>query len=247
MSHIDSIESMPWMKGRKIVTLFSGGVDSTTLLYALLGNGAVPFPLTIGYGQRHHKAEAEAAQLTLDHLGLEGTHISLDLGPAFQGSALTDENVAVPHMPYSNETIAVTVVPNRNAIMASIAFAMCVSRDADGIALAVHAGDHAVYPDCRPQFWYTFSQLMSEYLIDEKSKKVDVVTPFVNMSKTEIVTYGDALGVSYEFTWSCYEGHGVHCGTCSTCIERQRAFAGADLDDPTVYEKRVEQFPLLGV
>ncbi|HMN15838.1 MAG TPA: 7-cyano-7-deazaguanine synthase, partial [Bellilinea sp.] len=137
---------------------------------------------------------------------------------------------------YADETMRVTVVPNRNAIMLSIAYAVAVAERADIVAAGIHAGDHPIYPDCRPAFAKAFDTMA--YIANEGYAKLDLhfSAPFVHKTKTEIVTLGTALGVPYEHTWSCYKGNEIHCGTCGTCVERKEAFIQAGITDPTQYQ-----------
>ncbi len=152
------------------------------------------------------------------------------------GSALTDD-VDVPHGHYAAENMAVTVVPNRNAIMLSIAYGVAVARGARIVAAAVHAGDHYVYPDCRPGFVEAFDRMQREAVEGFGDPSLCLYAPFVHKTKAEIVEIGAALGVPYEDTWSCYEGGEVHCGLCGTCNERKEAFRLAGVPDPTEYRE----------
>jgi len=219
-----------------IVATVSGGVDSVTLAHSLAADGHDLVCLSFDYGQRHAKevgfARACAARLEADH------HV-VDLRPVgalLTGSALTDAAVAVPEGHYSDASMAVTVVPNRNAIMLSVAVGVAVARGASAVATAVHAGDHAVYPDCRPAF---IEAAEREARVANEGFLADgfrVLAPFVDVSKAEIVRRGAALGVPFAETWSCYVGAERHCGRCGTCVERREAFVLAGVDDPTVYE-----------
>ena len=128
----------------------------------------------------------------------------------------------------------ITVVPNRNAIMLSVACALAVTRDAEAVAFGAHTGDHFVYPDCRPEFVRAFATMVN--LAVEGLATIDIVTPFLSMTKADIVKLGNDLHVPFERTWSCYKGGAVHCGTCGTCYERREAFALAHVADPTAYE-----------
>lgn len=219
-----------------IVATVSGGVDSVTLAHSLAADGHDLVCLSFDYGQRHAKevgfARACAARLAADH------HV-VDLRPVgalLTGSALTDAAVAVPEGHYTDASMAVTVVPNRNAIMLAVAVGVAVARRASAVATAVHAGDHAVYPDCRPAF---IEAAEREARIANEGFLADgfrVLAPFVDVSKAEIVRRGAALGVPFAETWSCYLGAERHCGRCGTCVERREAFVLAGVDDPTAYE-----------
>ena len=151
------------------------------------------------------------------------------------GSALTDTDVSIPDGYYTDESMRVTVVPNRNAIMLDIAVAVAVARKADAVAFGAHAGDHAIYPDCRPEFVERFARMActaNEGLLVEG---FEIVAPFLTQSKADIVRIGATLEVPFERTWSCYRGGTVHCGTGGTCTERREAFDHNNIADPTTY------------
>jgi 7-cyano-7-deazaguanine synthase len=157
------------------------------------------------------------------------------VAPLLSGSALTSDDVEVPEGHYTDASMAITVVANRNAIMLSIAVGAAVSRGAEAVAAAVHAGDHTVYPDCRPEF---IEAIQHEARVANEGFIVDgfeVRAPFLLVGKDEIVRQGAALGVPFEETWSCYVGGELHCGRCGTCVERIEAFALAGVTDPTAY------------
>ena len=124
-----------------------------------------------------------------------------------------------------------TVVPFRNAIMLSIACGFAESVEAEGLVIAAHDGDHAIYPDCREPFM----QAMSNAMLLGTYAKIKLLRPFIEMSKADIAQEGTRLGIDFAQTWSCYQGGEKHCGKCGTCVERREAFDLADLDDPTVY------------
>ena len=126
-----------------------------------------------------------------------------------------------------------TVVPNRNAIMLSIAFGLAASEDIPSVATAIHSGDHYIYPDCRPAFAESFSR-MQHYALQDIAE-IKLLTPFINISKAEIIRIGSTLNVPFSETWSCYKGEDIHCGKCGTCVERQEAFFIAGVEDPTTY------------
>jgi 7-cyano-7-deazaguanine synthase len=221
---------------RGAVVLLSGGMDSTTLAYhtrALIGDEPLIFA-SFNYGQRHKK-ELEYARVTAR--ALNGEHVLVDLSginPLLQGSALTSADVPVPEGHYAAPSMKLTVVPNRNMIMLSIAAGLAVSRGLGLIGCAVHAGDHAVYPDCRPEF---IAQLNEAIRIgNEGFGEPELVAPFVYQTKADIARRGAELGVPWGDTWSCYKGSLIHCGKCGTCVERREAFQLAGITDPTEYE-----------
>jgi 7-cyano-7-deazaguanine synthase len=218
---------------RDILALASGGMDSSTLCYHL--RDRLGLIASVDYGQRHDR-ELRSAKAIADRLGVE--HVILDLRPLgalLTGSALTDD-IDVPHGHYAAENMAVTVVPNRNMIMLAAAGGVAVARGLAHVATAVHAGDHHVYPDCRPEFTEAVSRCLQVATAGFGDVTVDA--PFVNMSKADIAKLGDELNVPWEETWTCYEGGSIHCGRCATCVERIEAFHLAAVDDPTPYDDR---------
>jgi len=219
---------------KKAIAIVSGGLDSVTLAYLLNDEGYQLTLLSFDYGQRHHK-ELTFAKHTAQQL--EANHKVVDLSSLRQllpGSALTDD-VAVPDGHYAEETMKITVVPNRNAIMLSIAYGVAVAQQADIVAFGAHAGDHFIYPDCRPQFVNAFD-VMQNIAVEGYSKpNLHLYTPFIEMGKHDIVTVGYNLNVPFVDTWSCYKGGAIHCGACGTCVERREAFSLANVADPTVY------------
>ena len=150
------------------------------------------------------------------------------------GGVLETDDVAVPDGHYAEETMKITVVPNRNAIMLTIAFGLAAAQGAEAVAVAVHGGDHFIYPDCRPGFIDSF-QVMQDHALDGYAN-VRLQAPFVTISKADIVAEGARHGTPFADTWSCYKGGAHHCGRCGTCVERREAFHLAGVADPTVYE-----------
>lgn len=224
----------------KAILCFSGGLDSTTLATSYLKQGYTLGLVSFDYGQRHRARELDAAADVAQHLKelslAPVSHVTLDLtdvGDMLVGSALTDPEVEVPDGHYAEESMRATVVPNRNAIMANIAIGIASSAGSDVIALGVHSGDHAVYPDCRPEFVKSLRQTMTWALKGFHTPRLE--TPFINISKTRIAQLGAQLGAPLHLSWSCYKGGAVHCGTCGTCVERKEAFRDGGVVDPTVY------------
>ncbi|MGW1071564.1 7-cyano-7-deazaguanine synthase QueC [Streptomyces sp. NPDC002537] len=216
------------------VLAFSGGMDSTALAAHYHAEGYVLLLLSFDYGQRHTR-ELTSARAVAEHFDAEHHVIDLTaLGKLMPGSALTDPLVDVPDGYYAEESMRVTVVPNRNAIMANVAVGIAAARRASIVALGIHAGDHAVYPDCRPEFLDALRTCVARALDGLHTPRVEA--PFVNRSKTEIAALADVLGAPLHLSWSCYRGGERHCGTCGTCTERREAFADAGLADPTEYE-----------
>jgi len=216
------------------VLCFSGGMDSTTLAALYVDKGYRLGLLSFDYGQRHGPREIAAARDVAEYY--EADHVVLDLsaiGDLMVGSALTDPEVEVPDGHYAEESMRITVVPNRNAIMANIAIGIASSNGADVVALGIHAGDHAVYPDCRPEFVKALRQCATHALKGFHTPALE--TPFINISKTKIAGLASTLGAPLHLSWSCYKGGLLHCGTCGTCTERKEAFKDAGLTDPTEY------------
>ncbi|MDH5559075.1 MAG: 7-cyano-7-deazaguanine synthase QueC [Alphaproteobacteria bacterium] len=217
----------------KTVVVCSGGMDSVTLAYKVKRERELTRLVSFDYGQRHKK-ELDFAARTAADLGVRHDIIDIaNIGNFLSGSALTGD-IDVPDGHYAEDNMRVTVVPNRNAIMLTIAFGVAAGENASAVAAAVHAGDHFVYPDCRPAFVDAFRAMQNCAL--EGMWEVDLYTPFVGMSKADIARAGADLGVPFELTWSCYKGGESHCGRCGTCVERQEALHLAGVPDPTHYE-----------
>lgn len=217
----------------KTLVVCSGGLDSVTLAYKVKRERELSRLVSFDYGQRHRK-ELDFAAMAAADLGVRHDIIDISSMAAFlSGSALTDD-VEVPDGHYAEDNMRVTVVPNRNAIMLAIAFGVAAGENASAVAAAVHAGDHFVYPDCRPAFVDAFRAMQQRAL--EGIWDVDLYTPFIQMSKADIGREAAALGVPIEKTWSCYKGGEIHCGRCGTCVERQEALHLAGVPDPTPYE-----------
>ena len=216
----------------KMLVICSGGLDSVSLAYKVAKTQTLSGLLSYNYGQRHAK-EVDYAALCANELNVPHDIIDIRaVGGALSGSALTDD-IDVPDGHYEEESMKVTVVPNRNAIMLSIAFGIAAARELDAVATAVHGGDHFIYPDCRPGFIDAF-QIMQNHALDGYAN-VTLYAPYVNGSKADIVTDGALHNTPFAQTWSCYKGGEHHCGRCGTCVERREAFDLAGIADPTHY------------
>ena len=221
-------------KNKKAVVIVSGGMDSVTLAYQLKHEGDDLTMISFDYGQRHGK-ELGMASWHADKLAASSFLLDISgIQPLLKGSALTDD-IEVPHGHYAEDSMKLTVVPNRNAIMLSIAWGVACSQGADILACGVHAGDHHVYPDCRPEFIENLNSALRVGTDGHRSEGLELYAPFIHKTKTDIAAVGGELGVPYEMTWTCYEGLDLHCGKCGACTERKEAFRDSGVPDVTEY------------
>lgn len=219
------------MQTKKVVVIYSGGMDSFTVLNKALENGLEVFPLTFNYGQRHVK-EIEFARAVCKRLNLEHEMVDISaINHLLQGSALTS-NIDVPEGHYAEESMKATVVPNRNMIMLSLAIGYAVSKEADKVYFGAHSGDHAIYPDCRPEF----VEKMNAVAKIANYHPVEITTPYLNQNKGQILADGLRMGLDYSQTWTCYNGREKACGKCGSCVERLEAFSNNGAIDPLAYE-----------
>jgi 7-cyano-7-deazaguanine synthase len=220
---------------KNAVVLLSGGMDSATVLAMARAQGFVCYALSVDYGQRHH-AELAAAQRVAQMLGAhEHRVIKIDL-TGFGGSALTDDKIQVSQQP--TEGIPLTYVPARNTIMLSLALAWAEVLCAQDIFIGVNAVDYSGYPDCRPAYVEAFecmANLATKAAVE--GRPLTVHAPLQHLSKAEIVRQGEALGVDFADTVSCYQADesGLACGICDACRLRRAGFSAAGVDDPTRY------------
>jgi len=215
-----------------VVVLLSGGMDSSTLLATAVTFHDTVHALSVDYNQRH-KRELESAKKVAYHYGV--SHEILDItniNNLIGGSSLTSADISVPHGHYADKTMKQTVVPGRNLILLSLATGMAISRGINMVAYAAHAGDHAIYPDCRPDF----VMAMMEVLQNCDYNPIGLWTPFLYLDKAQILQSGLRLKVPYELTWTCYEGREKACGKCGACVERLEAFKLNNMEDPLEYE-----------
>jgi 7-cyano-7-deazaguanine synthase len=220
---------------KKAVIVASGGMDSATLAYLYKSLGFDLILVGFNYGQRHKKELSYLEKLG-ERLSAPVRIVDLQiLSQVLHGSSLTSGDVDVPDGHYAEETMRATVVPNRNAIMLSIATGIAVAEGASVVATGVHAGDHYIYPDCRPQFIDALSLAFQYGTEGHAPGDFALVAPFVELTKADIAGMGHELGVDYSITWSCYKGGEIHCGRCGTCVERIEAFLDAGVEDPTDY------------
>jgi 7-cyano-7-deazaguanine synthase len=215
----------------KVVVIYSGGMDSFTVLHRAIKDGKQVYALSFDYGQRHVKELDCAAKVCAE---LNVAHKIIDISAINQllaGSSLTD-NIDVPEGHYEADNMKSTVVPNRNMILLSLAVGYAVSVGAAEVYYGAHSGDHAIYPDCRPEF----VKKMSEVCQIANYESVKIVCPYLDNSKIEILTDGLEMGLDYSQTWTCYNGREKACGKCGACQERLEAFELNDQKDPLSYE-----------
>jgi 7-cyano-7-deazaguanine synthase len=226
------------------VILFSGGLDSTTILALAKDLGYAPYVLSVSYGQRH-SSEVAAAKKIAQQMGvLEHEVVQLDL-TRFGGSALTDASIALPTIPSKADEIPVTYVPARNTILLSLALSWAEALGGLDIFYGANAVDYSGYPDCRPEYVAAFESMANlatkagvEAL--NHANRFRVHAPIIQMSKAEIIRLGSTLGVDYSQTVSCYQADdaGHACGVCESCRLRQAGFAQAQVADPTRYQQK---------
>ncbi|PQO31706.1 7-cyano-7-deazaguanine synthase QueC [Blastopirellula marina] len=215
----------------KVVVVVSGGMDSATLLYHILADGHEARAISVDYGQRHVK-ELDYARQLCEGVGVAHQIADLSaINPIFGNNSLSGRDMEVPEGHYAEESMKQTVVPNRNMLLLSVAIASAAANKFDAVAYGAHSGDHAIYPDCRPEFAEAMDQ--AARLCDWNP--IELWRPFVHMDKGQIAKRGVDLGVPFEKTWTCYKGLERHCGKCGACVERKEAFAAHGLLDPTEY------------
>ena len=226
---------------RSAVVLLSGGMDSATALAITKADGFEVIALTVDYGQRHRR-EIEAARSVAKHYGVTDHRlVMLDL-TAIGGSALTDLQIRVPQQRSLEEIgrgIPPTYVPARNTILLGYALGLAEATGANAIVIAANHLDSSGYPDCRPEFYAAFQEVAR--LGTKRGVEgdvIEIVTPLIRMTKADIVRKGQALGVPWELTWSCYLGGPKACGVCDSCLLRRKGFREAGVKDPLPYATR---------
>jgi len=211
----------------KAVLIYSGGLDSTTLLYEYKAD--IALAVTFDYGSKHNAREIACAVENCKRLGIKHLVIPLGFIGQYFKSDLLLSGGDIPEGSYADENMKSTVVPFRNGIMLAVAAGLAESNGLDTVLLANHSGDHAIYPDCRP----AFVEAMDQAVQAGTYEGVRVVSPYCLLTKRDIALRGHALGLDYSLTYSCYKGGEQHCGKCGTCVERKEALSGFD---PTSYE-----------
>lgn len=212
------------------VIIYSGGLDSTTLLYE--ERQRIALAVTFDYGSNHAAREIACARHHCRLLGIEHLVIELGFMSRYFSSSLLSGAEAIPDGSYDDSNMHSTVVPFRNGIMLSIACGLAESWGLKRVLIANHGGDHAIYPDCRP----AFVEAMDGAMQAGTYEGVQLAAPYTNLTKADLVRRGTALGIDYGQTYSCYRGGEHHCGTCGTCTERREAFRTAGIPDPTKYD-----------
>ena len=216
---------------KQVVVLVSGGMDSVTALHWAMEQHRVAAAVSFDYGAKHNPCELPLAAAHASRLGVPHICLPLNFINDHFESALLQKGGAIPKGHYEAESMKQTVVPFRNGIMLAVAAGLAESRGAAALVIAAHAGDHAIYPDCREDFMLAMAAAMREGTY----AGIELLRPFIAMDKAAIVREGQRLGVSFKDTWSCYVGERVHCGSCGTCVERREAFIHAGVTDPTIY------------
>lgn len=211
----------------KAVLIYSGGLDSTTLLYEY--KDSIALAVTFDYGSKHNAREIAYARENCKRLGIKHLVIPLGFIGQYFKSDLLLSGGEIPEGSYADDNMKSTVVPFRNGIMLAIAAGLAESYGLDTVMLANHSGDHAIYPDCRPEF----VEGMDKAIQAGTYEGIRVVSPYCDITKRDIALRGKAIGLDYSLTYSCYKGGEKHCGKCGTCVERKEALAGFD---PTEYE-----------
>lgn len=214
----------------KIIVVYSGGLDSFTLLNEAIRSGKDISALSFDYGQKHskelHFVEKFCTQESIDSKIVDISSIK----ELFQGSSLTDD-IDIPKGHYEDDSMKSTVVPNRNMILISLALGYAVTKGAEEVWFGAHAGDHAIYPDCRPEF----VEKMDSVARIANYSPIAIKAPYITMSKTEILAIGLNMQLDYGLTWTCYEGKDLACGSCGACHERLESFAANNVIDPIKY------------
>jgi len=209
-----------------VLVVYSGGLDSYTLLNKAMKNFDRVEAITFNYGQKHNK-EIEYAKSNCAELNIKHEVVNLDLENVLAGSALVGD-IDIPEGNYDKEKMKQTIVPNRNMIMISVAASLVIKNNIEYLWYAAHSGDHEIYPDCRPEF----IDKMTAVLEICDYHKINFEAPFQNLSKSEIVSTGLSMGLDYSKTWTCYEGKEKPCGKCSACLERALSFEANNTEDP---------------
>lgn len=206
-------------------------MDSVTLLHEM--KDRIALGVSFDYGSNHNAREIAFAGLHCERLGIRHIVIKLDFMCRYFKSSLLEGAGAVPEGHYEDDNMKSTVVPFRNGIMLSVAAGIAESNGLRYLMIANHGGDHAIYPDCRPEF----IRAMSDATKYGTYPGIEIIAPYTCITKSDIARKGKALGINYAETWSCYKGGDRHCGRCGTCVERKEALRDAGIEDLTEYDE----------
>ena len=217
----------------KVIMALSGGMDSTTVLARLLDEGNEVLCYGFTYGSKHNFYELAAAQKVADHYNVPFTIIDMGSITKHFKSNLLKSGGDIPEGHYEDESMALTVVPARNIIFLSVMAGLAWSNNAERIAIGIHQGDHAIYADCRNEFY----KAMDTAIYLGTDCRVEVVAPFVETDKEGILEWGICHDVPYELTRTCYKDQELSCGKCGSCVERLAAFAAMNTNDPIAYQE----------
>ncbi|UDM05673.1 7-cyano-7-deazaguanine synthase QueC [Halomonas sp. NyZ770] len=213
------------------VVIYSGGMDSYTVLHRALREGLAVHALSFDYGQRHRR-ELDVARQVCESLAIPHQVVDIRaIHGLIDNSALTNAALTMPQGEYDADSLHSTVVPNRNMILLSLAIAKAVNIGASRVDYGAHGGDHVLYPDCRP----AFVEAMNDVAQIANFEPVTVHAPYLASSKADILRDGLAMSLDYRHTWTCYEGQQLACGQCGSCRERLAAFAANQVTDPLAY------------
>lgn len=220
---------------RAVIVLCSGGMDSSSLLALLNKHDFDILSLTFNYGSKHNDAEFNALLNVCKFLKLHKP-IRIDMSNIFTyfKSSLLQKDAKIPYGHYAEDNMKSTVVPGRNSIMLSIALGIAQSNNMNWIGIANHVNDYQTYPDCRKEY---IDYLAGAFSVASEGK-VGILSPFVNIDKSQIAKIGHDCDLPLEMTWSCYEGDLKKgpCGLCSTCVEKHWGVLKAGLEDKTIYQ-----------
>lgn len=210
----------------KALLIYSGGLDSTVMLYEY--RQEIKLCVNFDYGSKHNGREYYYAKKNCKELDIPIIQISLDFINNYFKSALLKKGGDIPDGHYEDDSMKKTVVPFRNGVMLSVAAGLAESKGLSHVMIANHFGDHAIYPDCRQ----AFISYMHQSIMAGTYKHIELLAPYSHLNKSQVVVRGRVLCVGFKDTWSCYKGGRIHCGTCGTCIERKEALQSSD---PTKY------------
>lgn len=221
------------MNNHKVVMALSGGMDSTTMLGLLIESRNNVECVSFSYGSKHNPYENEAARLVAAHYKVPLTHIDLSSVMGSFKSDLLTSGGDIPEGHYNDASMSRTVVPARNIIFLSILAGFAWSVDATAIAIGIHQGDHAIYADCRTEFY----KAMDSAIYIGTDRRVEIIAPLLDEDKTDILYHGLSINVPYHLTRTCYKAQPLSCGKCGSCTERLEAFADMGIPDPIQYER----------